>query len=260
MIILPCGKYTDVSHEKIATYQFLADIGCPVFKSVLFDEDESVTLEKIETMKKLFKSNYCTIRYQYLKPTITPIRGGNKTEMTLENISSKKIVGTQMWLLEPIDRTTNLYGINIHINRERNLFVMECVGKGFDVSDLNRGDISPHESIEFEYPVECGWQNEWWKFLSVNIMSDNEFQRTKNVRLKKLLKLGYDVTEKIFDEKYRALPYCIVEKLLKYVHEIDENWNKSEDYVVSISITASGKIIFWDIQTPCGKAKILKKQ
>ena len=41
--------------------------------------------------------------------------------------------------------------------------------------------------------------------------------------------------------------------------KVDENWDKSYKYTVSISMNSNGKLVFWDIQTPVGKSKILRR-
>lgn len=53
MIILPSKEYNNPNNEKITTYQFLSNVGCPVFDSVLFDENESITKEKLITLNEL---------------------------------------------------------------------------------------------------------------------------------------------------------------------------------------------------------------
>ena len=53
MIILPSKEYNNPTNEKITTYQFLSNVGCPVFDSVLFDENEPITKEAI---RDYFKS------------------------------------------------------------------------------------------------------------------------------------------------------------------------------------------------------------
>ena len=42
------------------------------------------------------------------------IKGGSSVDITemLDELKSKQVDGTQMWLLQPIDRTKNIYGIN----------------------------------------------------------------------------------------------------------------------------------------------------
>lgn len=257
MIILPNSSYKNPKNEKITTYQFLASVNCPVFDSVLFEEKEEITNSKIEQVKDILKSDYCTIRYQYTKPSTNPVRGGNRVKLSLEELNKKIVDGTQMWLLQPIDRTQNIYGVNLYVKRDAKLFIMECVGRGFDVSDINRGDISPHESITFEYPIRDGWQNEWWKFVKVEIVNQFEFKNDKLVRLKKLDKMGVQATEEIFDHKFIPLDCALIEKLMQYTKSIDGGWKGSDEYIVSASMNNNGKFVFWDIQTPTGKKKIL---
>ena len=45
-----------------------------------------------------------------------------------------------MLLLQPIDRAKNIYGINMYVNKKMESLIIESVGKGFDVSDLNCGE------------------------------------------------------------------------------------------------------------------------
>lgn len=259
MIILPNKEYSNPNNEKITTYQFLANVGCPVFDSVLFDENEQITKEKLIELKEFLQSEYCTIRYQYVKPSINPIRGGNKSKIDLEELQSKQVDGTQMWLLQPIDRTKNIYGINMYVNKKLESLIIESVGKGFDVSDLNRGDITPQESIFFNYPIEYGWQKEWWKYIKLNLVNLEQFNQDKLIRLNKLRKFGLNPSEDIFDKRFIPMDYSLIEKLLKHVQSIDENWDKSDEYTVSISMNSDGKLVFWDIQTPLGKSKILRR-
>ena len=259
MIILPSKDYRNSLNEKIATYQFLAKVGCPVFDSILLDENEEMTEEKLKVIKNVLKSDYCTVRYQYVKPCFNPIKGGNRATLTVRDLIDKRVAGTQMWLLQPIDRTKNIYGINVRVNRSLASLVVECVGKGFDVSDLNRGNISPHESISFNYPIEYGWQNEWWKFIKVEIVPWQQFQNDKLIRLKKLESFGLKTSDKIFDDEYKPLPFDVLEKLLVSIQNIDGNWKKSDEYIISISMNYDGKLVFWDIQTPSGKVRILGK-
>lgn len=257
MIILPNNFYKNPKNEKITTYQFLASVNCPVFDSVLFEEREEITDSKIDQIKNILKSDYCTIRYQYTRPSTNPVRGGNRIKLSLDELNKKIVDGTQMWLLQPIDRTQNIYGINLYVKRDAKLFIMECVGRGFDVSDINRGDISPQESIEFEYPVRKGWQNEWWKFIKVEIVNQFEFENEKLIRLKKLDKMGIHATEEIFDHKFIPLDCALIEKLMQYTQSIDKHWKASDEYIVSASMNKNGKFVFWDIQTPMGKKNIL---
>ena len=63
----------------------------------------------------------------------------------------------------------------------------------------------------------------------------------------------------IFDKEYKPLDYSLVNNLIYYVNLIDEFWDKSDEYTISISMNNNGKLVFWDIQTPVGKSKILRR-
>ena len=90
-------------------------------------------------------------------------------------------------------------------------------------------------------------------------MNQQQFNRDKLIRLNKLRKLGLNPSENIFDKQFIPMNYSLIEKLLNHIQSIDENWDKSDEYIVSISMNSNGKLVFWDIQTPAGKSKILRR-
>ena len=258
MIILPNENYKNENNEKITTYQFLNSVGCPVFDSILLDENETLTVDKLKQIREVLQSEYCTVRYQYVKPTNSPIKGGNKTLIDLETLNAKTVPNTMMWLLEAIDRTKNKYGINMYVDRIKNLFQMEVVGQGFDVSDINRGNITPQEIITAEYPFYDSWYNEWWKYMNFRFKEQEEYENDKIIRLEKLQNFGLIVDETIFNAQFKYLPYEKIEKLLHLIKNIDNAWDKSDEYVVSASVNDDNSLVFWDIQTPKNKERILR--
>ena len=131
------------------------------------------------------------------------------------------------------------------------------VGKGFDVSDLNRGNISPHEIIHMDLPIRMGGQDEWWKFMHYSFSSDIEYQYSKRLRMQKICSMNLPVSGLIFNERYRPLPYDILEKMLRYISIIYENIDYKR-FCVSCSVMY-GRIFFWDIQTFSGKNKLYFK-
>lgn len=256
MIFLPSTKVDFNEHQKLHTYLMLSQIGCPVFKSVII-ENNLFSHNDIDDISKHLNSDHCTVRYQYIRPTSNPIRGGNKIKLQYDLLINKIIPDTYLWLLEPIDRLKNNYGVNMYFCRSREILIFECVGKGFDVSDLNRGDINPHQTISFRLPIEYGWYNEWWKYSKFHFISEHDYEITKILRLKKLGNLGFFVNENIFNKQYKPLSKSLVEILIKYAELIYNSLINENDFVVSCSIDDINKVVFWDIQTPIGKAKIL---
>ena len=235
--------------EKIDTYLALSKMGCPVFRSALIKSDESINSETIRLLRSYFKTEEVTVRYQYIRPCTHPIQGGNRYQLSLETIAPLINTDTYLWLLEPINRLKNEYGINLYFKSD--CCHIEIVGQGFDVSDLNRGQISPHQTIVTELPVRMGAYNEWWKFLKYSFATHDEYLRSIDRRKTKLTSMGYTVEQQIFNPRYKPLPIEKLEILLGYISQI--NRCVSQDcFCVSASIS-DHNFIFWDIQTPLGK-------
>ena len=252
---LPSDKYKFREYEKLNTYQILSSIGCPVLKSVLIENNDILTPCVIDSISKYFTSKYCTIRYQYTRPNSKPVRGGNKIILLYDALIRNKVPDTLLWLLEPVNRLTNIYGINLYFNRKNETLLLECVGRGFDTSNLNRGDMNPHQSILFQLPLEYGYYSEWWKFAKFKFISKSQFEEYKCTRLKKLHDVGIKADEGIFDSFYKPLSSYWIEKIMEYSIKIYDHLVCERDFVVSCSILENNKIIFWDIATPKGKIK-----
>jgi hypothetical protein len=231
----------------------LWQIGCPVLKSVIIEKNDTLSLKSINNIAKYFGSEYCTVRYQYTKPNLKPIRGGNKIALLYDVIIKNMIPDTMLWLLEPVDRLKNIYGINLLFNRYNESLLLECVGRGFDTSDLNRGDMNPHQSIIFQLPIEYDWYSEWWKYAKFEFIANSAYEESKYIRLRKLHNLGLMANTNIFDSTYKPLPLYFIERLMEYAIKLYDKFVDEDYFVVSCSILENNKIVFWDIATPKGK-------
>lgn len=256
MQYLPLTEVDFKDYQKLNTYLMLSHMGCPVLKSVII-KNNLFSPKDINDIAQYLGSEFCTIRYQYIKPNSQPVRGGNKIRLQYNTLIEKVVPDTILWLLEETDRLKNNYGINMFFNCHQGFLLFECVGKGFDVSDLNRGDINPHQSILFQLPINYGWNNEWWKYVDLHFIPNVDFEASKDIRLKKLFKLGFDVDKSIFNNSYIPLTLSQIEKLMEYAQFIYSSLSNEKEFVVSCSIDYNYNIIFWDIQTPAGKRKIL---
>ena len=174
--------------EKIDTYLTLSKIGCPVFKSAVIMPKENINQKLIDKLHTYFKTEQVTVRYQYFRPCHTPIQGGNRYELSLKAIYPLQTDNTLLWLLEPINRLRNDYGINLYFQHDE--CTIEIVGKGFDVSDLNRGQISPHQIIITELPIRKGLYDEWWKFLQTLLFQKKNIYVVKIEEFKNYLIRG----------------------------------------------------------------------
>lgn len=257
MLYLPSIANDLRMYQKLDTYITLFRVGCPVFKSIVIEKDDQLTLENINLIRNYLGSDYCTLRYQYIRPNFKPVRGGNKILITSDHLTRMIVPDTLLWLLEPIDRLENNYGINLFFNQRTSTLYFECVGRGFDVSDLNRGNITPHQIILYSLPIEYGWNNEWWKYAKFFITSKVQYDTSKKVRIEKLQSLGLTADYSIFDENYKPLTSSILERLMYFSEQIFSAVCHEEEFVVSCSIDKNSNPVFWDIQTPTGKINII---
>ena len=145
-----------------------------------------------------------------------------------------------------------LYGINIGANKEEKKVICEIVGKGFDASDMTRGFIDPHQIVTVKENSDDGsimiYNNE--------VMSDDDFRNSKITRTEFLLKSGYNVNEQTFTESYEPMNLDEIHRLSTYAIEIMNAYDYS-DIVISCVLTIDSRFIFWDIQHPKEKARIL---
>jgi len=228
-------------------------MGLPVLNSVILNQSDNLD-NSIKEIKGYIKSDYCIVRFVYLKPNSCPRSGGFIIPITYEAIKNLFDKDCDLWLLTPIKRHLNRYGINVFFDKRNDIIKIELVGRGFDTSDINRGLIIPHQLITLRYPIEKGYYNEWWKYISISICSNDIYSEGKEIRKKRLLNMDIKYDESNFDSKYIPLSYEMVEKLIQYMEIIDEHIS-DDSYVVSCSIDQNNKFVFWDIQTYSGKRK-----
>jgi hypothetical protein len=177
-------------------------------------------------------------------------------------------------LLEPRDRYSNLYGINVmYDEKSPETLYLEVVGPGFDVSDINRGDLSPHERI---------WIRRRSNFR-VTQRSITSLEEYKSSIERRLSKIGRLVTQnhgraQKSEAEFRSLaeqflemnnynlllrhaggysPISIeyIERVSHFVNELPETMKQlgleTNLFVISATIFESTEeLIFWDIVWP----------
>lgn len=244
--------------EKIKSYNLLSLLKFPVLKSIIVTQMEisKFSIEKEEGIKKYLGSNKCMIRYLYKKPCSRVKNGGKIVLISRESLKKEMEEEADYWLLEPVRREDNIYSCNICLNKLIGNIHIEILGKGFDISDINKGKICPHEWVDMPYPIWRGAYGEWWKWAKFNFCSKEEYKESIVLRKNRLKEFG--IKEKVdFDLIFKPLGLDFFNQVFFWVQKFDRIYLSSEFklYNFSISIRKDGKIIFWDIQTPEGKLK-----
>jgi len=253
MFFLPSSSYPYSEHKKIMTYLTLAHAGCPVLRSVVMEQGEYLTESTIQEIKEFIGSDECTLRYQYTLPNNDPIRGGNKYNISLM-LNEFMRHDAILWLMEPVNRLTNRYGINMRFDFNNCQCILEIVGKGFDVSDINRGSIIPHQTIIFPLPMKIDDSIRYINDAESNIVTQNIYEESKEIRLGTMKNSGMPCDSSIFSKKYIPLSYGLLEQIIGFIDKLSAI--VPGESVVSCSIMDDYKFVFWDIQTSQDKISL----
>lgn len=232
---------------KVVTYLRLWRLGCPVLNSAILTEKQD--LEYLGEVVSHLGDSVCTLRFQYTRACRSPIRGGNAVAITKTDLERFWSDDRVLWPMEPTNRLSNRYGINIaYISHEKRI-VFEIVGRGFDVADINRGYITPHQIIKVNTPEDRGFYGEIWKRASVSIVSEDEYHNSASIRRANLEKMGLDVSKLQFDQSFSPITLSMLERLDRFAQPVFESYAYAYDIVMSCSILEDGRTVFWDIQT-----------
>ncbi len=255
MFVFPFDGYDGAKngcYEKLKTYVLLKNAGLPVLNSVVITSDDLNIWNDENKIKKILQSSTGMIRYLYTVPTHNVENGGEIISIDRDIIKSKFKANADLWILEACKREENLFCFNSFIDKTQQNLKIEVLGRGFDVSDLNKGRISPHEIITMDYPVEMGYYNEWWKYAKFEFCTSSEYSDSVCIRKNILQKYGVEMD---FDEYFVPLHISYVEQILHWILVIEKAnvLKKTDVFNMSCSVLKSGRFVFWDIQTIGGK-------
>jgi hypothetical protein len=210
------------------------------------------------------------------------MRGGYLVPLDQVEAEVRRVlgIGRIIVLLEPRSKYDNLYGINVLIDFTADQACVEIVGPGFDVSDLNRGDISPHERLWLSIDEEQIKP----RIRKRSLVSHEQYRASVQHRLAKIghdaMRLGWTTsvptsntewvelgkkfiktrgeTLLLEQQNYIPLPRHLFWKLIRYIRnvpwQIQQFANRERECVLSTSImNRSEEIIFWDIVLPSKK-------
>lgn len=270
---------------KAKSIAYLDKFGLPTLPAIAITNwNEEVKTELIQICKEK-GWNSVVIRTDKKAETGERIpRGGYLTNLDQLSSEITKIFDMERiaMILEPRDRYRNLYGINILYEKTspENLY-FEVVGPGFEVSNLNRGDIMPHERIIIkrisDEPIILthntislsDYKNSvFTRFVQIGRSIDQN-QSTENMSDDELAKIAknflkknkYDLLSQN-ETNYSSIPIDYINKIKNYVAELPYKMSKIgldvEQFVLSATVFDSGELVFWDIVWPEHKYEGLK--
>ena len=237
--------------------------------------DEKIK-QKLVNFCKVNDWNSVVIRTDKKKETGKDIpRGGYLVKISqLDNEIQKYLQnGRIVMILEPRDRYKNLYGVNIlYDSKEPENLYLEVVGPGFEVSNLNRGDIIPHERLmvklkekliildrniisgsSYRESVDLRYQQIGKRILEENISQNQSKEKLIKIGKGFLKTHGYHLLKEN-KKSYQKIPEEHLEKIVKNVirllHKMAKSGMVVDQFVLSSTVFDSGELVFWDMVFP----------
>jgi hypothetical protein len=189
-----------------------------------------------------------------------------------------------LMLQEPLSPYGDLYSCNASLRKQSTSAHLEIVGPGFDASDLNRGDTTPHEV--WELTCDGGAELNLSTAKQIRLVDRETYHRSVRQRLVKIGKRligAFDIEKKekrrdkteeqlvalairhlkrqgqmlLVDhlEHYSPLGTEQIRKFAELLREL-HNYRDSrlfqwrEEIIISMSLLPSGRIVCWQIVWP----------
>lgn len=271
-------------YNKMTSVYNVLSLGLPSQRGVVVTYWNSDISKWIDKFLQLESWDFVTIRTDKRNESGNYMRGGYLVSVNDVKNEVQKILEMDriVAILKPVNKYENLYGVNICIGTEKSLVLLEVVGHGFDISDINRGDISPHERIL----IHVTDQQVTRRIAHREIVDQSQFRETVNLRLAKIgreaISRGWMGTEELLTDDlyiiglqylrafgntllldsindYKPLPDSFLRKLVSYIRDLPwklPNLKRERECVISTSIVGSmllPEFIFWDIVYPSRK-------
>lgn len=283
-------------YHKALSIIYLRMMGYPTLKGVIVTAWDKEAMEITTAFCKENHFEKLLIRIDKIRETGSAPRGGYLVDyQNLEKeVTNYLEEGRIVILLEPMSPYNDLYSINALFAKDREDIVLEIVGPGFDASDLNRGDISPHQILSVSKAISEIPSNLGRILKQLHIVSPEAYKQSVEQRLvkigmtyarlnvvnvsgwseKRIAQLGEKCLQESGQtlllenrEVYKPISAKYLKILLPYVIELPEKLQKlgvevEPTMVLSMSILNEngGRLNFWDIVWPSLKYTGTRKE
>ena len=278
-------------YNKVVSILYLRMLRLPTLKGlVVWHWDENVQ-EKVLSIFNSWRHSSFLIRTDKKVETGEYMRGGYIRGVKDLDKEATAILnaGRIVILLEPRSPYDDLYSINaMFLPGEENIS-LEVVGPGFDASDLNRGDISPHETIYLPKRKPSMGYLLRASNINRNITDANTYKRSVHIRLAKIgrlladrngwlppkLDVNISLEQKAryylqetgktllleHEKRYRSIPLRLLNKVHSRIADLPQKAQvlgiEGEPMVVSMSFFyPDNALAFWDIVWPSQKYSV----
>lgn len=253
-------------HLKLRSISWLLRRGAPSTEGVVFTSASSTAVAAALEYAASRGWSRFMVRHDAPRGLPRPMQGGFL--INLDEIShwlSRFTRGGVCMLLEPLDPLRN--GYNVSCLFDIVSASLEIVGPGFDASDLQRGQIIPHErrslntaTGELGPPMLCDedtyfdavddrYRKVWWKFVK----RESEPQKWTDPGDPALQAARRSVIEargSPIPPTYVPMPEGLLAKYVRLARPLLAAWSKRRDCGSSVlagSFVQDGSLRFWDV-------------
>jgi len=189
----------DRRYPKWSTMCLLRQLGHPVLNACRIRPTDGAQLLRaaVQRLSSAVGADQLLLRSDGGVETTQYYRGGNTFALgQLEPRAAALLhAGRAVILTEPTNRFTNRLSAVIRIDRNHHhgdgSFILEALGPGYDVSDLNRGGIRPQLTVSVHDVDWWCYRELWWSDLHVAVRMSDESERER--RHQRLLRLATDI-------------------------------------------------------------------
>jgi hypothetical protein len=136
------------AYKKVMSVARLAVLGLPILEGFVTHSINDEVLEYLEYWMRESQMERLTVRFDFARPDER--KGRMTSDLTLEELKQKRHLmhdGVAAIIMEESDRLRQSYGVLTAFAED--CLICEVVGPGFDVDELMRGQILPHERFVF---------------------------------------------------------------------------------------------------------------
>ena len=184
------NEFVTSSYPKWASICLLRYLGYSTLVTALIEPGTDYSIAKgfVEQFMQLFSNSHVLVRYDTGDKTTAFARAGNSLglDKSINLIYSFLHRGWAVLISTPSNRFTNKFGCNLFLDNS-GLFNIDIVGPGFDISDLDRGLLSPEIQVSISHIKWDEYELPTYPFIEIR---KGPLEHLRSLRLRRL---GYDL-------------------------------------------------------------------
>jgi hypothetical protein len=255
------------SYLKLRSICWLLRLGARSTRGIVLSSGSKRTIAAAVDYAKSQNWAQFLLRYDRPPEQARTLQGGILVNVDeLQRWVVRFVEGGVCILLEPFDAVQNGYNISCLVDRSRAW--IEVAGPGFDASDLQRGQIVPHEirSLSVDYgtfgistviaddvyqeSLKDRERKVWWKYC-VKELDTSRWANLSEIELANCRRIITEIRGAPIPSRYKPIPTYILQRYCRNLLQVIRAWCEQFQgpAVFASSFVQTGDLVFWDVST-----------